>query len=108
MFGGGEGYVSGQGCRGPKSHCEALKLRPGLRHTAAVPKQGREEVSGSPVASTKEIQNKVLGSQASPVKLKEHWLEIPKDLLYDVYLCCFLVCVFGKSLNNFELQFLNI
>lgn len=65
----------GQGFRGPKSHHEALKLRPNLRHPAA-----GEEVCGSPMASTKEILNVVPGIQASPVKLKVHWLERPKDL----------------------------
>lgn len=69
----------GQGFRGPKSHHEALKLRPSLRHPAAVSKQGGEEVCGSPMASTKEILNVVPGIQASPVELKEHWLERPKD-----------------------------
>lgn len=50
----GENMRQGQGFRGPKSHHEALKLRPSLRHSAAVSKQG-EEVCRNPVALTKEI-----------------------------------------------------
>lgn len=57
-------YVRGRDLEDPVSI-----MKPSLRHPAAVSRQGREKVCGSPMASKREILNMSLGIWAALMKL---------------------------------------